>query len=826
MKSVGGGRARRGGAESAAGVTSGQNTMSRPDELVIKYGIDLDGSDTDDDDGEAPVGVGGFVEIPTNEASDPTRTADDGMEDDGIIAAGARDAGVAAATAPRPEPTHMDALETPQPEMFDAPQPTPGRIVFGGALDATRSSRGWGEPDVHRRPAFASAAASELFAPPTMNIPTASGRGGGFGFQPSVEPAVVPTPVTAHPSASHRPAHRLPPHHHHATPAPDPAPTPTHTAGSKRRDPPMQTAYAIACAAMNASQKKRLDLPLRPRTDRSMETLTDAQSFHGAAFRPGWGPGGRLVHAGRMDASQATRVGGYAALSGEAAAKGRVHAPNTAVTVERFAPGAGGGDVVAKRSALDVALAHTVGLNESPRRTGPSTPGRESDGDVAMDTSGETHGRTRTAPPVGPHGPCLRFVCDRLELPSLCAQHLSAVERSTTAFGASTTTPPEELAAEVGVWDLLATLFGDGEGCAPRGSAADRHARRAGVGAWLRKQIARDVPAPGDESLSGRNAAGTHVAAGRSVKAVAAAVSARDPRLATLLAQSNAGGKGKELAAAQLRIWRDSPAANYVDAPTRVAFGLLAGDVAPPPPDAAPIAPGNWKANFGLHLWFGHPPTATLARSLEGYLGAVANDTAAFPAAPADTFIDPDAARLKDLCFNILALASGGTVPDDVGVEKTFHPLTYCQGDLTNVSLAWHLFVTMRAVGALGNGDKIAALADEMHVAFAAQLLSAGAGGGGVGDRKRKAAYAGGAETLSSSSMVEWAAFVAMHVEDGPRREALVRWTLHGRCADWCDDEVKTSFLRDTLGVPEHWLEEAKREWFAYNWWENDESAF
>jgi hypothetical protein len=128
----------------------------------------------------------------------------------------------------------------------------------------------------------------------------------------------------------------------------------------------MQTAYAIACAAMNASQKKRLDLPLRPRTDRSIETLTDAQSFHGAAFRVGWGPGGRLVHAGRMDASQATRVGGYAALSGEAAAKGRVHAPNAAVTVERFAPGAGGGDVNAKRSALDVALAHTVGLNGSP----------------------------------------------------------------------------------------------------------------------------------------------------------------------------------------------------------------------------------------------------------------------------------------------------------------------------------------------------------------------------------------------------------------------------------------------------------------------------
>ena len=59
-------------------------------------------------------------------------------------------------------------------------------------------------------------------------------------------------------------------------------------------------------------------------------------------------------------------------------------------------------------------------------------------------------------------------------------------------------------------------------------------------------------------------------------------------------------------------------------------------------------------------------------------------------------------------------------------------------------------------------------------------------------------------------------------VEDGARRERLVRCTLHGRCADWCDDEGKTSFLRDVLGVPTPWLEEARREWFDYNWWEAD----
>ena len=88
-----------------------------------------------------------------------------------------------------------------------------------------------------------------------------------------------------------------------------------------------------------------------------------------------------------------------------------------------------------------------------------------------------------------------------------------------------------------------------------------------------------------------------------------------------------------------------------------------------------------------------------------------------------------------------------------------------------------------------------------------------------MGDARRKKVRAGAGD---GDSMVEWAAYVAMHVEDGARRERLVRSTLHGRCADWCDDEGKTSFLRDVLGVPTPWLEEARREWFDYNWWETD----
>ena len=605
----------------------------------------------------------------------------------------------------------------------------------------------------------------------------------------------------------------------------------------------MQTAYAIAASVLDASRSRRgLNLPTRPRLSRP-ELLTDAQSFHGGSFRPGWGPGGRLIHSGRRTAADAHRAGGVQSLADASIAEGSPHAPNATVVLERFAPTAGGDDVDALRGALEIALAHTVragaggGGDRAIATGGPRTPGRDS-----PDASGPSDNLMSDAlmfdddddaTADGTHGPSLRFRCTRLQLPSLCAAHLSAIKRTR----ANSSAPKEEFRVEAAAWDLLAVVFGDAPDGAPRGSAADRHRRRAGVGAWLRRLIAgkdRETSDPAgtatfnpsgpSTSTTSGSATLTHLAAGRGVKATASAVGARDSRLATLLAQSNAGGKGGDLAAAQLAIWRSSPAGAYVSGNQKAAFGLLAGEVAPPPVEVARIGGGKndgltWRGNFGLHLWFRRAPTATIASSLEGYLEAIEKGAAEFPAAPGSLTVDPEASRLKDVCFNILALASSGVVPDDVSVEKTFHPLTYCTDDLTNVALAWHLFVAMRAIGALGKGTKVAALADDMHVAFASQLLAAGAGGGGMGDARRKKVRAGAGD---GDSMVEWAAYVAMHVEDGARRERLVRSTLHGRCADWCDDEGKTSFLRDVLGVPTPWLEEARREWFDYNWWETD----
>jgi nuclear pore complex protein Nup98-Nup96 len=627
------------------------------------------------------------------------------------------------------------------------------------------------------KPAFAAAQARDLFADvapmATAAAAAATTRASfpsyfdGVGTGPALAPgAALPPPASA-PSPSPAPL------------APAPSSASTRFAPGKRREPPAATAYAIAASAIASA--RRATLPERPR---ATELATDAHSFLGASFRPSWGPGGCLAHAARRAAAEAAAKGGFAAAAADAAARRSPHAPSAVVVVERFAPSPGGGDAAAKRLALEVALARCVPVAgpASGPSPAPSTPGRESESSDAC-------------------GPRLTFRCSRLELPDLCRAHLEAVER---AVASSCATPPRELAAEVAAWDILSALFGDEPGGAPRGSAADRHRRRAKTRAWLRDQAGRiGVP---EETLRGGRAATTLAAAGSAVKATASAAANRDPRLATLLAQTGMGGAGAALAAAQLQLWRGTPTEKYVPEETLAAFGLMAGEVAPP----HPLVPAeDWRRCLGLHLGVAHPPTASAARVVEGYLEAVEKGAAAFPTAPGREAADPEVSRLKDLCFNLLVLASSGGAPEGVSTASAFHPLTYCASDVANVALTWHVHAALRAVGALPATKETSAFADTLHVAFAEQLLRAGGGGRGVG----------GGGGGGDACMVEWAAFVAMHVEDDAARRDAVRGILHRRCADWCDDVEKTAFLRRRLGVPGAWLDEAERHWFESNFW-------
>jgi hypothetical protein len=76
------------------------------------------------------------------------------------------------------------------------------------------------------------------------------------------------------------------------------------------------------------------------------------------------------------------------------------------------------------------------------------------------------------------------------------------------------------------------------------------------------------------------------------------------------------------MAAAQLDLWRSTPCEKFLTTESETVFSLLAGETAPPPKS---VNVDGWCENFGLHVWFSHAPTATLARAVEGYLAGAYN---------------------------------------------------------------------------------------------------------------------------------------------------------------------------------------------------------
>ena len=243
------------------------------------------------------------------------------------------------------------------------------------------------------------------------------------------------------------------------------------------------------------------------------------------------------------------------------------------------------------------------------------------------------------------------------------------------------------------------------------------------------------------------------------------------------------------------------------------ALGVLAGEVAPPRADL-PVR--DWRVNFGLHVWHGASPTATIARVLDGYLDAVADGAAARPDAPGfsareatargsvPAAIDARADRLREICFNLLVLFCTGESalresPNGAReVRKMFHPLTYRAADLADAGAAWRVFSALRAAGALGDGPDVEALGDDLAVRFACQLE-------GFGDAQK------------GEGLAEWAVFVLMHVADGPRRAAAVRGALRRRCAEWRSDERKRKFLVERAGAPLAWLEDAEASFLKFH---------
>ena len=419
-----------------------------------------------------------------------------------------------------------------------------------------------------------------------------------------------------------------------ARPAPAFAPAPA--SFGKRREPPRRR---------RAPSRRP---PSRPRAARSPRASPRggtrhgrAHSFLGASFRPSWGPGGRLAHVARRTAAEAATKGGFAAAAAEGGVATTASRARRRRRRRTLRAHPGGRSAVAKRLALEVASARCERATEFP-----STPGRDSDSETRC--------------------PRLAFRCSRLELPDLCRAHLGASARG----GVVVRAPPRE------------TRRGSRGVGYPLGALRRRTGRgaariRLGQAPSTRKD-ARVVTRPGGSRRrpggGGGRSRGDDVRR-RGIRGEGDARRrrrGRDPRLATLTAQIGVGGAGAALAAAQLDLWRGSPAEKYVPEETLALYGsLAAGEVAPP---QEPLVPRRGLATVrGGWRGVAHPPTASAARVVEGYLDAVEKGAAALPVPPVARRSTRTSARLKDLCFNLLVLASSGGAPEGVSTASAFH---------------------------------------------------------------------------------------------------------------------------------------------------------
>jgi len=110
-----------------------------------------------------------------------------------------------------------------------------------------------------------------------------------------------------------------------------------------------------------------------------------------------------------------------------------------------------------------------------------------------------------------------------------------------------------------------------------------------------------------------------------------------------------------------------------------------------------------------------------------------------------------------------------------------------------NAALAWHLFGVLNAIGVL-EGEGMDALADEITVAFATQLL-------GMPERGR----------------CEWAVFVSQHLRDDTRRTKMTGHILRERFEEWKCDDGKIAFIKDVCAVPQESLDDAHALWDVYS---------
>ena len=157
--------------------------------------------------------------------------------------------------------------------------------------------------------------------------------------------------------------------------------------------------------------------------------------------------------------------------------------------------------------------------------------------------------------------------------------------------------------------------------------------RRDGLSRWLQDVVSPMVEAELREGISSDSSTEvfTWLTGNEVDNAVAAAISAGNVKLATLVAQAGGDDDFRADILLQLKLWKEQRIDAHISEPTRKVYALLAGiiDVLEGSGSGGAriescsdvhISAGlDWKRALGLHLWFGQPIDSSIADVFDSY---------------------------------------------------------------------------------------------------------------------------------------------------------------------------------------------------------------
>ncbi|KAF9256599.1 hypothetical protein L218DRAFT_189569 [Marasmius fiardii PR-910] len=368
-------------------------------------------------------------------------------------------------------------------------------------------------------------------------------------------------------------------------------------------------------------------------------------------------------------------------------------------------------------------------------------------------------------------------------------------------------------------------------------------ARKARVSRWLEDTVlpVAEAELRSPSTSSSRNALAlsqtfTLLTANQISRACDVAADAGYIKLSTLVAQGGGDLELKEDLKEQLAIWKEEKVDSLIEEGVRKVYALLAGLLGREEEDVAPgvdVLKGlDWKRVLGTFLWFAEPEDATVRDVFEAY------NTMAFPrepggkkvARPVPWYVEKPSPRSEtqrwktpasssslssslalpipniDAHFSLLQLHSNPSL--SLSQSPLLRPRSFGPSPL-DFALPWHLYIILsRVLRARDFGDRgeaglrnVMANDEQIDESEPDDLVE----GHSPSADLLASSYA---HQLEEMGMIQEATFVLLHLEGSYGRQKAIKDLLN-RSAEKLD-EWMTRGLVGSLKIPMNWIQEAK----------------